>query len=77
MAFISTVIPVKVEATDFVLEITHPDFSITGLKLKSVFKMDKLVTLEKSIFTGEIGSVSNSIMTELEIRLKLALDLKK
>ncbi len=76
VAFISSVIPAKAEATDFILEVTHPDFTITGLKKKSIFKMDKLVTLQTNIFTGEIGSISKSIMAELETRLKLALDLK-
>jgi mRNA interferase MazF len=76
VAFISSVIPEEPGDTDFVLNISHQDFLRTGLKKKSVFKMDKLATLNKSIFSGELGVVSENIMSELESRLKAALELK-
>jgi len=76
VSFISSVIPENPKETDYILETTHKDFNQTGLKKTSVFKMDKLATLEKSIFAGELGSVSDNIYEELEIRLKKALDLQ-
>lgn len=75
VAFISSVIPVHVEDTDFVLELNHPDFASTGLRKRSVFKMDKLATLDVNIFTGELGEVSDVIFEELKVRLRKALDL--
>ncbi len=75
VSFISSVIPENPKETDYILETTHKDFNQTGLKKISVFKMDKLATLEKSIFTGELGTVSDDIYKELETRLKKALDL--
>ncbi len=42
VAFISLVIPGRLSETDFVLDTNHKDFPGTGLRKKSVFKMDKL-----------------------------------
>lgn len=75
VSFISSVIPENPSETDFILETSHKDFNQTGLKKTSVFKMDKLATLEKSIFSGELGYVSDDIYKELEIRLKKVIDL--
>ncbi len=75
VAFISSVVPSLPNATDFVLATSHPDFAATGLSKTSVFKMDKLATLDKAIFTGELGEVSATIYIELKDRLRLALDL--
>lgn len=75
VAFISSIVPVSPGQTDFVLDASHPDFAATGLSKTSVFKMDKLATLDKAIFTGELGEVSATIYVELKARLRLALDL--
>lgn len=77
VAFISSVIPSQIEATDLVIKSTEPDFQETGLHKDSVFKMDKLATLEKSIFSGELGNVSEGIMQKIEERLIIALDLNE
>ena len=75
VAFISSVIPITPGNTDFVLDVSHPDFMATGLSKTSVFRMDKLATLDKEIFTGELDEVSPILYAELKIRLRLALGL--
>ncbi len=75
VAFISSVIPDRLSQTDYVLNIEHKDFAGTGLKKESVFRMDKLATLNKSIFSGELGYVSKDILRQLEVKLRIALDL--
>lgn len=75
VAFISSKVSLQVTPNDYVLETTHPDFAQTGLKTRSIFKMDKLMTIEKSIISGEIGEVSDSILKELNTKLRAALDL--
>jgi len=75
LAFISSKVDQPIQSTDFVIDQDHPDFKATGLKVRSVFKMDKIVTLEKRILRGEIGIVSQSILNKLNQRLRLALDL--
>jgi len=46
-----------IEDTDFVIDENHKDFSKTGLKRASVFKMGKIATLSKDIVYGTLGSV--------------------
>lgn len=75
VAFISSRITEPVKETDYILDTNHPDFKDTGLKRCSAFKMDKLVTVEKTIIVGEIGKVSNSILQELDKRLRLTFGL--
>ncbi len=75
VAFISTVLPTNPSPSDYVLPETHADFRLTGLKKSSVFKMDKLATLDASIFTGELGEVSPALFEQLREKLRIALDL--
>lgn len=75
VAFISSAIPAHPSAADFVLPDTHSDFGLTGLKKPSVFRMDKLATLDKSIFSGELGNVSPVVFEQLKDKLRAVLDL--
>ena len=72
VAFISSVIPEEPTEADFVLLESHPDFSSTGLKRSSIFKMDKVLSLERSIILRRLGKVPPSIQKELDIKLKIA-----
>jgi mRNA interferase MazF len=75
VGFISSVIPKIVFDSDFILKTSDLDFPKTGLKTISVFKMNKLATLDSSIFTGELGEVSPLILEKLKACLRNALDL--
>lgn len=75
-AFISSIISEKPTEVDFVLSEDHPDFSLTGLKKSSLFKMNKILTLERSRILRRLGKVSPSIQKELDLRFKLAFGLK-
>jgi len=72
VALISSIISGEPASVDFVLSESHPDFSVTGLKRASVFKMNKVLTLERSKILRRLGRVSPSIQKEIDIRLKLA-----
>lgn len=51
LAFISSVVQIDAaNPTDFVLEQDHPDFPSTGLKKTSVFRMNKLLTINKTFY---------------------------
>jgi len=77
VAFISSIIPEIKSESDFTLLPNHPDFENTGLNKSSVIKLDKLATLSKAIFTGEIGELTQSTFIEVQQKLKLALQLGK
>jgi mRNA interferase MazF len=76
IAFISSMVPSRELAeTDFLLTLDHPDFSKTGLKKSSVFKMKKLLTIERTKLIRRLGRVSPAIQRELDRRLRSALGL--
>jgi len=77
VAFISSVIPNELSETDLLFDSKRKDFRNSGLKKKSLIKLDKLATLNKLIFTGELGVVNPDTLTEIDKRLKIALDLNK
>ena len=75
VAFISSVIPVELEKTDFLLTEDDDDFLQTRLKKDSVFKMNKIATLDKSIILGRLGEVSERLQNELDEKLRSTLGL--
>lgn len=43
---------------------------LNGLKVNSVIKINKIATLQKKIFLGELGLLESSILEEVDKRLK-------
>jgi len=75
VAFISTVIPEALSETDLLFDPDRNDFIQSGLKKSSVIKLDKLATLKKAIFTGELGTLGQQTLTAINKRLKIALSI--
>ena len=76
ITFISSIAPPgELSATDFLLTADHPDFTKTGLKKASVFKMRKLLTIERAKIVRRLGEVSPAIQKKLDGRLKNGLGL--
>jgi len=61
--------------TELLIDASDPDFAQTGLKVDSVVKCDKLVTLESSILLGELGELSGDLLARMDDRLRHALEL--
>lgn len=77
LAFISTVFNGRnLQPTDELLLATDSEFGLKGLKKDSVFKMDKLATIEKSVIYGEIGEASAVLQEKPDAKLKIAPALK-
>ena len=76
ITFISSIAPPgELPVADFPLAPNHPDFPQTGLKKASVFKVKKLLTIERTKIIRRLGKVSPAIQKELDRRLKEALSL--
>ncbi|MCI0485129.1 MAG: type II toxin-antitoxin system PemK/MazF family toxin [Blastocatellia bacterium] len=74
LAFISSVFdPSRLASTDEFLLDTDADFPASGLKVSSVFKMDKLATVKRTIIRGELGEASAGLQSRLDEKLKAAL----
>lgn len=72
VAFISSLVTEQLTESDFVLMDTHQDFSMTGLKKSSLFKMSKVLTLERSRVLRRLGRVSPAVQKELNNKFKIA-----
>ena len=77
VAFISSAVPDAEGPFDKVLGEESPDFPKTGLKRSSVFRMSKLVTLERTTILRRLGRTSVEIQKQLDGRLMLALGLSQ
>ncbi len=65
----------KLIPTDYALFTANPFFRDTGLKVDSIFKMDRLITVKKEILLGEIGFAGKELMNILDEKLLLAIGL--
>ena len=67
-AFISK-IPDQPAKSDVIVTKNHPEFTLTGLKVDSVIRLDKIATLSKNLIVGEIGEVGDAIREEINKKL--------
>lgn len=54
---------------DWVISSDNDEFSATGLKVSSVFRLSRLAVLDGSLLLGRIGYVSDARLTDLWRRL--------
>src|ERR1700730_5292408 len=54
VAFISSQMPAAVTATDIALDLRHKDFATTGLRVPSVLRLHRLVTLTSALIRREL-----------------------
>src|SRR3989344_4609965 len=71
VAFISSVIPINQEETDYVIRKKDKEFLSTGLKRDSVFKMNKIATVDKDIVIGKLGKISKELQSKLDKKLRI------
>ncbi len=69
VAFISSKIADKPAESDVVVAKNHPEFPLTGLKVDSVIKLDKIATISKSLIIGEVGEAGKTIREEVNRKL--------
>lgn len=70
LAFITSKIPSDLLETDIVLDTTHPDFAASGLHTASTIRLDRLMTVRKSVVQRELGQLSTD--TQILIAEKLS-----
>jgi PemK-like, MazF-like toxin of type II toxin-antitoxin system len=71
----SSTMPEDLLPTDLALEREHPSFLKTGLKRRSVLRMHKLALLHKALVLRVLGEIDQTLMGEINHRLRLALGL--
>jgi mRNA interferase MazF len=75
VAFISTQIPTNIEAYDMVFDSEQPESQAMGLKLRSVLRLHRLFTTDASLLKRKLGQLPDSLVPQVEHRLRLLLDL--
>ena len=77
LAFISSSVNErKLQSTDILLRQSDPHFELTGLKVDSVLKLAKLVTVDVDILVGELGEIPPPLIKRLDHGLSIALGLE-
>jgi mRNA interferase MazF len=70
IAFISSVIPPDLESTDILLSTADKDFSRTGLKITSVIRLHKMVTIPSYLIKKELGEIDDQIQRMVSANIK-------
>jgi mRNA interferase MazF len=76
VAFISSQMPTDITATDVVLDPQRQDFGATGLRVASVLRLHRLVTLTTALIRRELGTLSKTWQDEVARKLAVLFGLK-
>jgi mRNA interferase MazF len=77
VAFISSQMPADPIATDVVLDVRRSDFGATGLRVPSVLRLHRLVTLTTGLIQRELGELSPSWLEETDKKLALLFGMER
>jgi len=77
VAFISSQRPVDIAATDVLLEPQSKDFGATGLRVASVLRLHRLVTLTTALIRRDMGKLSQAWQDEVDQKLAILFGLKR
>jgi len=75
LAFISSRVPLDILETDVVLEAGEADFPSTGLRVSSILRLHRLMTVTASFIQRDLGELSPRARLELDRRLKKLFEL--
>jgi mRNA interferase MazF len=70
LAFVSSVVPASPLPTDVMLAPSDSDFAQTGLRLSSVLRLHRLMTVTTAIIRRQLGDLSPRHLRDVESRLK-------
>ena len=72
---ISSVVRGALAFTDYPVEMTHPKFALTGLRVTSVVRMHTLAAVERSVLGRRLGRLGPQLQAEVDRLLRLVLGL--
>ena len=75
LAAISSVVRGSLAPTDCPVEMTHPEFAMTGLRVTSVIRMHKLAAVERSVVARRLGRLGPILQAKADRLLRLVLGL--
>lgn len=72
---ISSVVRGSRVPTDYLMETHHPEFPLTGLRVASVLRLHKLVTVERGVIVRRLGHIGPLLQAEVDKLLPTVLGL--
>ena len=75
LGFITSQILASLLTSDLVLDSQHPDFSATGLRVPSVLRLHRLMTVPTSIILRELGTLSADLQQQVNQKIKVPFNL--
>jgi mRNA interferase MazF len=76
VAFISSQVLTTATASDILLDPRRKDFAATGLRVPSMLRLHRLVTLTSAIIRRELGELSADLQREADRKLAALFGLK-
>lgn len=70
LAFITSVVPPKLEATDVLLDPGSADFARTGLRVRSALRLHRMVTVSAAIIQRQLGVLTPKLQVQVQERLR-------
>lgn len=70
VAFISSRLPDALLASDLLIASSHPEFKDIGLKVDSVLKLHRLLTVPESLFQRELGTLPLTLRSTVSDKLR-------
>ena len=76
LAAISSRIPPTLADTELIIRQDSTGFPATGLRVSSVIRTTKLITLQQTLLSATLGRLSSYLIDELDLRLAHAVGLQ-
>jgi mRNA-degrading endonuclease toxin of MazEF toxin-antitoxin module len=76
VAFVSSQMPANIASTDVVLDPQREDFGATGLRVASVVRLHRMVTLTTALIRRDLGKLSQAWQHEVERKLAVLFGLR-
>jgi mRNA interferase MazF len=70
LAFITSNLSAKLEASDVLLDPTNANFRSTGLKVRSALRLHRVITVSASIIIRQLGVLQPEAQHEVQQRLR-------
>ncbi len=70
LAFITSVVPPRLEPTDLLLDPGDADFARTGLRVRSALRLHRMVTVSATIIRRQLGVLAPNLQVQVRQRLQ-------
>ena len=71
LAFITSVLPPRLEPTDVLLDPGSADFPSTGLRVRSALRLHRMVTVSATIIRRQLGILTPNLQSQIQQRLRM------